>query len=147
MIVMNINRAAAILGRQGGLAGGRKGGLARARQVAPARLREIAREAARVRWGGLPEKLRPLFWTHPTTFESLNLDQDLDLVLYQVLAWGDLDHRNWLVQRLGADKVRAWIRKRSGGGLPAARLADWFRSNTIQSWQRHNPGTAIWENR
>ena len=144
---MDIARAAALLGRRGGLAGGRKGGLARARRLAPTRLREIAREAARVRWGGLPEKLRPLFWTHPTTFESLNLDEDLDLVFYQVLAYGDAEQRAWLVERLGADAVRAWLRRRRGGGVSNSRLAEWFKPETVRRWQRDNPGTDIWENR
>lgn len=147
MVAMDIARAAAILGRRGGLAGGRKGGLARARRLAPRRLREIAREAARVRWGGLPEKLRSLFWTHATTFESLNLNEDLDLIFYQVLAYGDLEHRMWLVERFGADAVRMWMRKRRGGGLSAARLSEWFEVRTIRRWQRDNPGAAIWENR
>lgn len=44
-----------------------------------------------MRWGGLPATLKPLFWTHPTTFDSLTLDQDLDLILYQVLAYGDVE--------------------------------------------------------
>ena len=144
---MDIARAAAILGRRGGLAGGRKGGLARARRLAPTRLREIAREAARVRWGGLPEKLRPLFWTHPTTFESLTLNEDFDLIFYQVLAYGDVEQRAWLVERLGAEAVRAWLRQRHGGGVPAARLSEWFEGSTIRRWQRDNPGAAIWENR
>ena len=144
---MDISRAAAILGRRGGLAGGRKGGLARARRLAPERLRQIARDGARVRWGGLPETMRPLFWTHPTTFDSLNLAEDLDLVLYQVLAHGDVDQRAWLVDRVGADTVRAWLRKRRGGGVPADRLAEWFERETIRRWQRDNPGAAIWENR
>jgi hypothetical protein len=147
MVAMDIGRAAALLGRRGGLAGGRKGGLARARRLAPARLREIAREAARVRWGGLPEKLRPLFWTHPATFESLKLNEDLDLIFYQVLAYGDLENRTWLVERFGADAVMAWMRKRHGGGLSAARLSEWFEASTIRRWQRNNPGAAIWENR
>jgi len=116
MVAMDIGRAAALLGRRGGLAGGRKGGLSRARRLAPARRREIGREAARVRWGGLPERLRPLFWTNPTTFESLNLNEDLDLIVYQVLAYGELEHRRWLVERCGAAALRAWLRKRRGGG-------------------------------
>ena len=144
---MDIGRAAALLGRRGGLAGGRKGGLARARRLAPARLREIGREAARVRWGGLPEKLRTLFWTHPTTFELLNLNDDRDLIFYQVLAYGDLEHRTWLVERCRADSLRAWLRKRRGAGLSAARLAEWFKDSTIRHWQHDNPGAAIWENR
>jgi hypothetical protein len=147
MVPMDIGSAAALLGRRGGLAGGRKGGLERARRLAPARLREIAREAARVRWGGLPEKLRPLFWTHPTTFESLNLNEDTDLILYQVLAYGDVEQRAWLVERHGAESVRAWLRKRRGGGVPAARLSGWFDNATIRRWQRGNPGADIWENR
>jgi hypothetical protein len=144
---MDMGRAAALLGRRGGLAGGRKGGLARARRLAPARLREIGREAARVRWGGLPEKLRPLFWTHPSTFESLNLNDDRNLIFYQVLAYGDLEHRTWLVKRCGTDAVRAWLRQKRGGGLSAIRLAEWFQDSTIRRWQRGNPGAAIWENR
>jgi hypothetical protein len=147
MVAVDIARAAALLGRRGGLAGGRKGGLARARRLAPTRRREIGREAARVRWGGLPERLRPLFWTHPTTFESLKLNEDLDLIIYQVLAYGDIEHRTWLVERYGADAVRAWLRKRRGGGLSAARLSGWFQTGTIRRWQRDNPGVAIWENR
>jgi hypothetical protein len=147
MVAMDIGRAAALLGRRGGLAGGRKGGLARARRLAPARLREIACEAARVRWGGLPEKLRPLFWTHPATFESLNLNEDLDLVFYQVLAYGYVGQRAWLVKRVGAEVLRAWLCKRRGGGVPAARLSEWFEPGTIRRWQRANPGMEIWENR
>jgi hypothetical protein len=147
MVGMDARGAAALLGRRGGLAGGRKGGLARARRLSPARLREIAREAARVRWGGLPERLRPLFWTHPATFESLNLNEDLDLILYQTLSYGDVEQRVWLVGRYGAKAVRAWLRKRRGGGVPAARLAEWFEVSEIQRWQRDNPGMAIWENR
>jgi hypothetical protein len=144
---MDIAHAAALLGRRGGLAGGRKGGLARARRLAPTRLREIAREAARVRWGGMPDRLRSLFWTHPTTFGSLNLTEDLDLILYQVLAHGDAKQRAWLAKRVGADTIRTWLRKRRGGGVSAARLAEWFEDGTIQRWQRDNPGAAIWENR
>ena len=144
---MDVSRAAALLGRRGGLAGGRKGGLARARRLAPERRRQIAREAARVRWGGLPEGLRPLFWTHPTTFDSLTLDQDLDLVLYQVLAHGDVEQRAWLTDRVGADAVRAWLRRRRGGGVAADRLSEWFEPKTLRRWQRNNPGVAIWENR
>jgi hypothetical protein len=144
---MDIGRAAALLGRRGGLAGGRKGGLARARRLSPTRLRDIAREAARVRWGGLPERLRPLFGTHPTTFESLNLNEDLDLIFYQVLAYGDLEHKAWLVERSSANAVRAWLLKRQGGGLSASRLSEWFEGSTIRRWQRDNPGAAIWENR
>ena len=144
---MDIGRAAALLGRRGGLAGGRKGGLSRARRLAPARRREIGREAARVRWGGLPERLRPLFWTNPTTFESLNLNEDLDLIVYQVLAYGELEHRRWLVERCGAAALRAWLRKRRGGGVSSARLSEWFEAGTIRRWQRDNPGAAIWENR
>ncbi len=144
---MDVGRAAALLGRRGGLAGGRKGGLARARRLAPERLRQIAREAARVRWGGLPEMLKPLFWTHPTTFESLTLDQDLDLIFYQVLAHGDGEQRAWLVDRVGVAGVRAWLRKRRGGGVRADRLFEWFEQGTIRRWQRNNPGAAIWENR
>ena len=144
---MDIAGAAALLGRRGGLAGGHKGGLARARRLAPARLREIAREAARVRWGGLPDRLRPLFWTHPTTFDSLNLTEDLDLIFYQVLAHGDAEQRAWLVKRVGAHTIRTWLRKRRGGGASAARLAEWFQGGTIRRWQRDNPGAAIWENR
>jgi hypothetical protein len=147
MVATDIARAAALLGRRGGLAGGRKGGLARARRLLPRRLREIGREAARVRWGGLPEKLRPLFWTHPTTFESLNLTEDLDLILYQVLTYGDSQHRTWLVERYGVDAVRAWLRKRRGGGASAKRLSEWFSASTIRRWHRDNPGAAIWENR
>ncbi len=147
MAFMDVTRAAALLGRRGGLAGGRKGGLARARRLAPARLREIAREAARVRWGGLPDRLKPLFWTHPTTFDSLNRTEDLDLILYQVLAHGDAQQRAWIVERVGADTVRAWLRKRRGGGVSAARLSEWFEDGTIRRWQRDNPGAAIWENR
>lgn len=144
---MDVGRAAAILGRRGGLAGGRKGGLARALRLAPERLRQIARDGARVRWGGLPEALRPLFWTHPTTFDSLNLVEDRDLILYQVLAYGDADQRAWLIDRVGADTVRAWLRKRRGGGVPADRLAQWFERATIRRWQHNNPGADIWENR
>jgi hypothetical protein len=144
---MNVGRAAALLGRRGGLAGGRKGGLARARRLAPERLRQIARDAARVRWGGLPAMLAPLFWTYPTTFDSLTLDQDLDLILYQVLAHGDVEQRAWLVDRVGAKSVRAWLRKRRGGGVPVDRLSEWFELDTIRRWQRNNPGATIWENR
>ena len=147
MVCMNVSSAAALLGRRGGLAGGRKGGLERARRLAPARLREIAREAARVRWGGLPEKLRPLFWTHPTTFEALTLNVDFDLIMYQVLAYGDVEQCAWLVERHGAEAVRAWLRKRRGGGVPALRLSEWFADSTIRRWQRGNPGADIWENR
>jgi hypothetical protein len=147
MAGMDVGRAAALLGRRGGLAGGRKGGLARARRLAPERLRQIARDAARVRWGGLPEMLKPLFWTHPTTFDSLTLDQDLDLILYQVLAYGDGEQRAWLVDRVGTETVRAWLRRRRGGGVPADRLSEWFELGTIRRWQRNNPGAAIWENR
>jgi len=117
-----------------------QGGLARARRLAPERLRQIARDAARVRWGGLPEMLKPIFWTHPTTFDSLRLDQDLDLILYQVLAYGDAQQRAWLVDRVGSDTVRAWLRKRRGGGVPADRLSEWFELGTIRRWQRNNPG-------
>lgn len=145
--IMDIGRAAALLGRRGGLAGGRKGGLARAQRLAPDRLRQIARDGARVKWGGLPEALRPLFWTHPTSFDSLKLAEDLDLVLYQVLAYGDVDQRTWLVDRVGADVVREWLRKRRGGGVPADRLVEWFERKTVRRWQRNNPGAAIWENR
>jgi len=91
--------------------------------------------------------LRRLFWTHPTTFDSLTLEQDLDLILYQVLAYGDVEQRAWLVDRVGADSVRAWLRKRRGGGVPAERLSKWFGVGTIRRWQRNNPGAAIWENR
>jgi hypothetical protein len=144
---MDIGRAAALLGRRGGLAGGRNGGLARAQRLTPRRLREIGREGARIRWGGLPERLRPLLWTHPTTFELLNLKDDFDLVAYQVLTYGDPDQRTWLVERVGRDAVRAWLRKRHGGGLPAGRLSEWFDARTIRRWQQSNPGAAIWENR
>jgi hypothetical protein len=100
-----------------------------------------------VRWGGLPTTLKQLFWTHPTTFDSLTLDQDFDLILYQVLAHGDVEQRAWLVDRVGADSVRAWLLKRRGGGVSADRLAEWFDLGTIRRWQRNNPGASIWENR
>jgi hypothetical protein len=69
------------------------------------------------------------------------------LILYQVLAYGDADQRAWLIDRVGADIVRAWLRKRRGGGVPADRLAQWFKRATIRRWQHNNPGAAIWENR
>jgi hypothetical protein len=147
MVTVNIGRAAALLGRRGGLAGGRKGGLARAGRLAPARLREIAKEAARVRWGGLPERLRSLFWTHPTTFGLLNLKDDRDLIFYQVLAHGDADQLAWLAEQVGAESVRAWLREKRGGGVSTLRLSEWFDRNTIRRWQRGNPGAVIWENR
>jgi hypothetical protein len=43
--------------------------------------------------------------------------------------------------------VRAWLRKRRGGGVSAKRLSEWFEAGTIRRWQRENPGAAIWENR
>jgi hypothetical protein len=121
--------------------------LSRARRLTSARLREIARDAARVRWGGLSDGLRSLFWAHPSTFESLRLNADFDLILYQVLAYGNVEQRSWLIKRCGLEAVRAWLRKRRGGGVPASRLSEWFDKATIRRWQRGNPGAAIWENR
>src|SRR5258707_407394 len=96
------NPHAVALGRLGGRKGGAAGGHARARGLSAERRKEIACSAAASRWKGrLPESLRPILWTHPTTFESLNLEQDLNLVMYQVLAHGGASHKAWLVRRFG----------------------------------------------
>jgi hypothetical protein len=69
------------------------------------------------------------------------------LIVYQVLAYGAPDQRTWLVERVGHHAVRAWLRKRRGGGLPTDRLSEWFDARTIRRWHQSNPGAAIWKNR
>lgn len=102
--------------------------------LAPARRREIGREAARVRWGGLPRKAETTFWDASHTFESLNLNVDLDLILYQVLAYDYVDlHAILTIVDVGiGDLVRAWItstRAKTSVSLCA-------RSATSPTWTR-----------
>src|SRR3954447_20140846 len=81
------NPHAVALGRLGGLRGGPVGGRARAEALAPERRREIARAAAEARWGRLPDLLKDLFWNYK--FEELRLPEDIDLVMLQVLTYGN----------------------------------------------------------
>ena len=82
--------------------------------------------------------------THQTAVPNPHVEQE---EFCQVLAYGELEHRTWLVERCGAAAVRAWLCKRRGGGLSAKRLSEWFEAGTIRRWQREKPGAAIWENR
>ena len=139
------NPHAVALGRLGGLKGGPKGGRARAAALSPSRRRQIARDAARARWGMLPERLRDLFPGYK--LEDLSLPRDLDLVILHVLTRGGPEHIQWLVQRFGDHRIRAWIARRRGRGLTIRQMAPWISERTARRWQRDNPYAAFWDNR
>jgi hypothetical protein len=135
------NRHAVALGKLGGP----KGGRARALALSPERRKAIAKEAAAVRWGLLPELMRPLFWSYH--FEALRLPDDEDLVMLHALAYGSPEQRAWLRRRFGDDGIRTWITRKRGKGLTLSQVAPWVASSTARRWQASNPGALIWENR
>lgn len=142
------NLQAVALGPPGDPRSGPIGGRVRSERLSPSRQQEIARQEAKSRWrGALPESLRPLFWSHPRTFHELTLDADLNLVMYQVLAYGSHKHKAWLVRRVGDSAIRRWLLARRGGGLTPEQMRPWVSERRARQWLSENPGTAIWANR
>jgi hypothetical protein len=139
------NPHAVALGRLGGRKGGPKGGRRRAEALSSRRRAAIAADAARVRWGGLPARLRPLFPGYH--FEEITLPEQLDLVMLHVLSQGGQEERRWLVRRLGDEAIRQWIVKHRGLGLTVRQMMPWVTERTARRWQRANPAARFWEER
>lgn len=139
------NPHAVALGRLGGLRGGKRGGRARAAALSPQRRRRIARDAARARWGVLPESLRSVF--PGTRLENIALPQHRDMVIMQVLARGGREHVRWLVRRFGDKGIRAWLVARKGRGLSAAQMAPWVPRRTARAWHAADPYAPLWVDR
>jgi hypothetical protein len=133
------------LGRLGARRGASRGGRARAEALTPARRREIARAAAEARWGRLPDLLKDLFWNYK--FEELRLPEDIDLVMLQVLTYGNGEQKVWLVKRFGDEGIRRWIITRRGRGLTVSQMEPWVSRRTARRWQAGDPYALIWENR
>ena len=125
----------AIQGARGTVSAGRKGGIARARKLSPARRNEIAREAARARWGALPERFRPYFWN----FDSVVLPDWKDCVLVNLLGVADDDVRDWLLSHFSIHEIRRWLSSRKGGGLSDEQLSRWVGARTIAAWRSEAP--------
>ncbi len=139
------NPHAVALGRLGGRKGGVDGGRQRAAALSARRRAEIAADAARVRSGGLPTRLRPLFPGYH--FEEITLPEQLDLVMLHVLSQGGPEDRRWLVRRVGDEAIRQWIVKHRGLGLTVPQMIPWVAERTARRWQRANPAARFWEER
>jgi len=136
---------AVALGRLGGKKGGAAGGRARAKALSARRRSEIARAAARARWGGLPDRLRPLFPGYH--LKDIRLPEHFDLVLLHVLTRGGRDDVRWLVRRFGDAAIRRWIVRHRGRGLTVHQMSPWVSVRTARRWQEDNPAALLWENR
>jgi hypothetical protein len=139
------NPHAVALGRLGGRKGAARGGHQRAKALSARRRAEIAADAARVRWGGLPERLRHLFPGYH--FEEITLPDQLDLVMLHVLSQGGPEDLRWLVRRVGHTAIRRWILRKRGLGLTIRQMTPWVSERTARKWQRANPLARLWEER
>jgi hypothetical protein len=71
----------------------------------------------------IPGMLRPLFWDYE--FETLNWEDDQDLIIQRILTSGNWDTLVWLRSRVGDCFLRDWIIQRQGAGLGTKRLRFW----------------------
>src|SRR3989337_2071325 len=71
----------------------------------------------------LPDMLRGLFWDYE--FETLNWEDDQDLVIKRILTYGNWDTVIWLRSSVGNRFLREWILQHHGAGLSPQRLRFW----------------------
>jgi len=83
----------------------------------------MARKARGQGRGGIPERLRPLFWD--VDFDELRWPRDLDQVTLRVLTDGDWESIRWLRSTLTDQGLRRWLLAREGRGLDPRRLRFW----------------------
>ena len=93
----------------------------------------------------LPPLLQPLSWDHD--FAQLRWETDKDLITGRILMRGDWDAAHWLVQRIGREGIRDWIRRRRGRGFDARTLRFWelmtgIPHGTVTRWLRREAGLA-----
>jgi hypothetical protein len=139
----NINQAAKLLGRRGGL----KGGVARAKALSARRRAQIARRAIRARWEErLPAELRDLFWEFDA--RELRVAKAKATILLKVLTRGREAHKAWLADRFGREQVRDWIVERQGRGITTATMREWgVTAGQIRRMRRANPALDMWNRR
>ncbi len=99
--------------------------------------------------GKLPVRLRALFWDYE--FAGLSWKSDSDLIIGRVLATGDWDSIKWLGRKLGDERLRTWIEKRSGAGLSPRQLRFWevvleLPHRKVNAWLR-DPRRQVWDGR
>jgi hypothetical protein len=68
----------------------------------------------------LPGKLRPLFWSYD--FKKLSSAKSPNLILNQVLNYGDLKDLNWLKEKFGLSAIRHFLSRAPEGSFPQATL-------------------------
>src|ERR1051325_8349135 len=95
----------------------------------------------------LPPELKQLFWDYDAA--RLRWDRDKDLIIARILAQGDWHAAHWLVETLGKDNLREWLRSRKGRGLdarvlrfwevaldlPHREVTEWLREQSHLPWQ------------
>src|SRR5688572_10332196 len=116
----DLNEAARLLGRRGGL----KGGIARAEALSPRRRAAIARQAIQARWDErLPKQLLGLFWEFNA--KELRVAKARPTIFLKVLTRGTKAHKTWLAERFGREEVRDWILGRQGRGITTVTMREW----------------------
>jgi hypothetical protein len=58
-------------------------------------------------------------------FERLDSEQDADLVIERLLAYGNRDEIRWLLQRYGEARLRQWLSTGGRRRLPRRRYRMW----------------------
>ncbi len=97
----------------------------------------------------LPARVRRLFWDyHPS---QLTWEQDRDLIIRRVLAFGDWESVQWVHARLGDEGLRAWLMEHRGTGLSPRQLRFWelilnLPHRQVSAWLA-DPGRPAWDGR
>jgi hypothetical protein len=139
----DLEEAAKLLGRRGGL----KGGVARAKALSPRRRVQIARRAVRARWEErLPSELHDLFWEFDAP--NLRVAKAKATIFLKVLTRGRAVHKAWLARRFGREQVREWIVARQGRGITTETMRAWgLTVEEIRRIRRANPALDMWNRR
>lgn len=97
----------------------------------------------------LPEMLRGFFWEYD--FNNLSWEEDRDLVIERLLAYGTWDAIKWLRHALADRELRDWLRQRRGAGLSRQCLRYWelildLPQREVNGWLAQ-PGRQVWDSR
>jgi hypothetical protein len=81
----------------------------------------------------IPKGLLPYFQEYD--LESLDLEQDSDLIIQRTLQFGTWEETRWLFQLYGVDRIRAFLSQRGERLLPPTVFNYWRKLLKVKQWR------------